>query len=293
MTRPGIRSFLTAFALLAGQVYLPAQTNSASPNFQEVYDLIRQHAAGLSDAELNHAAVQGLIKALGPKVSLVTSNAPMNPAAGAQLVSETTIFDGNIAYLRIIRVDSGLADAVSASFKQLNSTNKVSGIVLDLRYTGGSDYKAAAAAADLFVSKNEPLLNWGEGVVSSHEKSNALTVPVAILVNHETAGAAEAFAATFRETGAGLILGSRTGGQRNDHAGFSAQGRRSSLRIASAPITLGDGSSLSVDGIKPDIDVTVSMEERNAHSLRGRIPGPWKNQSGREPFHHQPAGRNE
>jgi hypothetical protein len=36
------------------------------------------------------------------------------------------------------------------------------------------------------------------------------------------------------------------------------------LRIASAPITLGDGVRLTTDGLKPDIDVTVSVEDERA-----------------------------
>jgi hypothetical protein len=36
------------------------------------------------------------------------------------------------------------------------------------------------------------------------------------------------------------------------------------LRIASAPITLGDGSSLPAQGIKPDIDVTVGQKAERA-----------------------------
>jgi C-terminal processing protease CtpA/Prc len=36
------------------------------------------------------------------------------------------------------------------------------------------------------------------------------------------------------------------------------------LRIGSAPVTLGDGSVLSTQGVKPDIDVTVSVEAERA-----------------------------
>jgi C-terminal processing protease CtpA/Prc len=262
MTRFRISFFFAAGIILAGQVSLPAQTNSASLDFQEVYNLIRQHAAGVSEAELNRAAVKGLLTALGPKVSLATKDSGTD-TAGTPLVTQTTMFDGNIAYLRIARVDDGLAKAVSAAYQQLSSTNKVSGIILDVRYADGSDYQAATATADLFVGKNQPLLNWGEGVVSSHEKSNALTMPVGILVNHETAGAPEALAAMLRETGSGLILGSPTAGAAMAMQDYPLKNGEH-LRIASAPVTLGDGSALSGRGIKPDIDVTVSVEAERA-----------------------------
>ena len=263
MTRPGTGLILAVLIFVTGRVSLFAETNNASPSFQEVYDLIRQHAAGLSDAELNRDAVQGLLAALGPRVSLVTNNPSTNLEAAVRPVNKATIFDGDIAYLRIANVSPGLASGVAGSYSQLNATNKISGIVLDLRYTDGLDYEAAAATADLFVSKKEPLLNWNGRFISSHQKTDALSVPVAALVNRATAGASEALAAMLRETGAGLILGSRTAGQAMVTQDFPLKdGER--LRVASAPITLGDGTSLSADGIKPDIDVTVSLEEERA-----------------------------
>ncbi|HWD91599.1 MAG TPA: S41 family peptidase [Verrucomicrobiae bacterium] len=263
MTRSGLIPLLTAVLAIASQISLSAQTNDAAPNFQEVYDLIRQHATGVSEAELNRAAVEGLVTALGPKVSLVTNNSTEDTATKTQLLTQSTIFEGDIAYLRIARVDEGLARAVRDAYQQLKSTNKVSGIVLDLRYADGAGYPAAAAVADLFASKSQPLLNEGKGMISSHEKKDAITTPVAVLVNHETAGAPEALAAMIRETGAGLILGSPTAGAAMLMQEYPLKdGER--LRIASAPITLGDGTPLPAQGLKPDIDVTVSEKAERA-----------------------------
>jgi C-terminal processing protease CtpA/Prc len=262
MTRSRIGIFLAAFLGLAGQVSLRAADTNASPDFQEVYDLIRQHASGLSAEELNRAAVQGLINALGSRVSLGTNNAPAE-SGEKKPVAEVILFDGNIAYLRITRVTEGLAKGITTAYEQIKATNKVSGIVLDLRYAGGADYQAAADAVDLFVSKNQPLLNWGNGVVSSHEKANAISVPVAVLVNHQTAAAAEALAAMVREAGAGLILGSRTAGGAMVMEDFPLKDGEH-LRIGSAPVMLGDGTHLSAQGLKPDIDVTVGEEAERA-----------------------------
>ncbi|HEX4264826.1 MAG TPA: S41 family peptidase [Verrucomicrobiae bacterium] len=257
MIRSGTALLLTALLAFAGQVSVPAQTNSGAPNFQEVYDVIRQHAKGVSEAELNRAAIQGLVTALGPKVTLVTNSSSANGAGEAALLTQTTIFEGDIAYLRVARVEQGLAKAIHAAYEQFKSTNKVSGIVLDLRYADGSDYSAAVGVADMFTGKNQPLLNWGEGVVSSREKTDAVSTPVAVLVNHDTAGAAEALAAMIRETGTGLMLGSPTAGAAMVTQDFPLKSGEI-LRIASAPVTLGDGTALSAHGLKPDIDVTVS-----------------------------------
>src|SRR5947209_20619193 len=95
----------------------------------------------------------------------------------------------------------------------LATTNRLNGVVLDLRYAEGHDYSAAADTADVFLKREHPLLDWGNGVVRSKEKEDAIAAPVAVLVDHETVGAAEALAAILRETGAGLVLGSKTAGR--------------------------------------------------------------------------------
>jgi C-terminal processing protease CtpA/Prc len=262
MTCSRIGLFLAGLIAFTSSIPLRAATTNASPDFQEIYDLIRQHAAGVSTDELNRAAVQGILTALGPKVAMGTNNASANTSTNP--IAEVMLFDGDIAYLRITRVDDGLAKAINAAYERVKTTNKVSGIVLDLRYAGGSDYRSAADAADLFVSKNQPLLNWGEGVVMSHEKNGSIRVPVGVLVNHETSGAAEALAAVVRETGAGLILGSRTAGDAMVMQDFTLKNGEH-LRIGSAPVTIGNGKALSSQGIPPDIDVTVSEAAERAY----------------------------
>ena len=166
-------------------------------------------------------------------------------AADKSTVSKSGLFDGNIGYVRVARVDDGLARAVRQAYEKVGGTNKLKGLVLDLRYSGGDDYAAAAAVADLFLKKERALLNWGNGLVRSREKSEAITAPLAVLVNHETAGAPEALAAVLREAGLALILGNQTAGR-------------------AASIELGSGVALSAEGLKPDISVAVSPDDERA-----------------------------
>jgi hypothetical protein len=89
-------------------------------------------------------------------------------------------------------------------------------------------------------------------------------VPAAVLVNHQTAASAEALAAVLRQTGAGLILGSRTAGQATGRQDFPLKnGQR--LRVATATIRLADGTALTADGLEPDIAVAVSPEDERSY----------------------------
>jgi hypothetical protein len=265
MTHFGFSSILCGLLLLAaGPTVSRADTKGDGPDYQEIYDLIRAHVAGISDAELNRAAVQGLLTTLSPKVSLVGKGISTPAASEGPLLSKVAMLGDGIAYLRVSRVADGLEGAIDDAYQRLAATNKLEGVVLDLRYATGVDYTTAAATADLFVAKAQPLLNWGNGVVSSHEKTNAIRLPVAVLVNGATAGSAEALAAALRETGSALVLGGRTAGQAMIAESFPLKSG-GELRIATAPIALGDGSTISLKGLEPDIGVTVSAEEERAY----------------------------
>src|SRR5258706_8470813 len=265
MRRIGIITLVGGLlAFIGAQPNVRAEAKTDALDFKEVYASIREHLVGTTDAELNRAAVKGLLSTLAPKVSLVENDAATNAAANSPIISRASLYDGNIAYLRIGRVDDGLAKAVRDASEKLGSTNKLKGIVLDLRFAGGDDYAAAAATADLFVKKEQPLLDWGNGMVRSKRKNDPIDLPVAIVINRQTSGAAEALAAVFRETGTGLILGGKTAGQAMITQEFPLKnGER--LRIATAPVRLGDGSALSGSGVKPDITVEVSPEDERAY----------------------------
>ncbi len=99
------------------------------------------------------------------------------------------VLENNVAYLRIGQVASNLPDEIQSAQTALAATNKVVGTILDLRFSGGSDLAAANATADLFSQKK---------------------LPLAILVNGETHGAADTLATDLRMARAGLVIGNST-----------------------------------------------------------------------------------
>lgn len=237
-----------------------AATNDL-PKFDEVYKLLRENLPGVTEDELNQAAVKGLIDQLQPKVSLATSDSDTNEP----ILARTEVYDGSFAYLRVGRVGEGLADKARTAYDQMSSTNqsKIKGVVLDLRFATGLDYPAAAATANLFIRDERPLLDWGNGSARATAKTNAISVPVAILVNHQTRGAAEALGAELRDANVGLLLGSPTAGAASVYKEFTlANGSR--LRIATSPVKVGSGSELSGE-LTPDIAVSVPLADEKAY----------------------------
>ncbi|HZL43194.1 MAG TPA: S41 family peptidase [Verrucomicrobiae bacterium] len=259
-------------AVVGVALCLPALGASQAPEFSEVYNIIKTHAAGVSDAELNRDAVQGLLSVLGHRAYLVTNSPAASNSPSGPLVSKAMLFEGETAYLRISNVSGDLAKEIRSAYAHLGSSNTVRGAVLDLRYCDGDDYDAAAAVADLFAAKAEPLLKSGTRTLSSQAKTNAIRVPVAVLVNGETAGAAEALAALMRNTGAGLLLGSQTAGRAMILQDFQLS-NGSELRVAVAPVLLWDGSALPSQGLQPDISVAVVPEEERGYFANSFLIG--------------------
>lgn len=242
--------------------HAPAQTDGALPAFDEVYQLLRANHKNLSGEELDRAATIGLLSALQSQVVLVT-NATDTTVAASNLLSRVSVLDKAFGYFRFGQIESGSNEAFKSAYEKLVATNKVKGVVLDLRYSSGTDYGAAAKTADLFINTEKDLLHWGEASARSTGKTNAIAVPVAILVNRHTSGAAEALAAILREAHVGLVLGTNTAGQASVFKEFPLKnGDR--LKIASVPVKLGSGNEISPEGVKPDIEIVLAAEEERA-----------------------------
>jgi hypothetical protein len=240
-----------------------AEGTNETPEFKEVYDLIRAHLPGISDADLNQMAVKGLVSELAPRVSLAGDGQTATTPLEIPLVRHSALLDKSIAYVRIGRVGPGLGEAVRGANAALGATNKLNGLILDLRYADGKNYATVADVADLFSTREKPLFDWGNGMVSSKAKTNSISVPVALLTNQQTRRAAEVLAAVLRQMGAGLILGGKTAGEALITQDFPLKNGQQ-LRVATIPIRLGDGTSLLGQSIKPDIDIEVDPDRERA-----------------------------
>jgi len=110
------------------------------------------------------------------------------PALSADSV-KSGLLESNVDYFRVSDVASNLPGQIQSAQSALSATNPPIGTVLDLRFADGDDLNAAREAADRF---------------------GRLKLPLAILVNLQTRGAAAALAKDLRLARAGLIFGNST-----------------------------------------------------------------------------------
>ncbi len=236
---------------------LLGQGDNETIKFKELYDIIKTRVPEISESQIEAAAVEGILNKFSNYVHIVSEDS-------AQQTNQTTIktllFEENIAYFKFTNINQELSEKFSILLSEIEKTNKLKGIILDLRFCGGKDYAAAAKLADLFYTEEKPLFIAGNTKYSSTKKTNAIEVPTIILVNSETSAGAEAFAGALKDCKNILIIGNNTKGKAFSYSDIKLSNGKI-LRVASSRIKISNGELFPTNGLKPEITVDVSLEE--------------------------------
>src|SRR5687768_7317471 len=130
------RSIL-AGTLFAGSIVAWCAAAPETPPFKEVYELIRTNAGGIREAELNDAAVDGLLAKVGSRAWRINPSKSSATETNVSPVSSTATFDDHYGYIRVGQVGPKLPEEFSLVLQKLASSNELKGLVLDLRYANG------------------------------------------------------------------------------------------------------------------------------------------------------------
>ena len=256
------RRLLRFWPVFAAALVWQGRGDVPMPPHKELLELIRAHVVGIPDAELDAAAAGALLEKV--RGHLLGPGETGEPVSTEPAIADRKVYDG-CAYVRVGQVSLALAPQLSAALQNVDLTN-APGLILDLRFAVGTDYRASANVVNLFVNEETTLLSWGDQLGVSLPKTNAWVRPVTVLVNRETRGAAEALAAALRQQRVGLMIGGRTAGQAavfeevplKDNSG-------NRLRLAVATVKTGDGQTLPTEGLVPDIEVKSRPEHDRAY----------------------------
>ena len=133
---------------------------------------------------------------------------------GIPPVSDKMMEDG-IGYVKVEALTKGKPQELASKIKSLEKSGAKK-ILLDLRYCAEGDENEGVAAANLFL--NHGTITYLQGQKFPREPFNAdpskaiTSLPVAVLVNKGTAGAAEIVAAAILENARGDVVGDKTFG---------------------------------------------------------------------------------
>ena len=169
---------------------------------------IRNLLAGAPGTSVNAEVVHGRQPAEPQKLSITRAIVPVPP------VSEKMMDDG-IGYVKTEALTKGNAEELAAKIKALEKSGAKK-ILLDLRNCAEGDENEGIAVANLFL--NHGTITYLQGQKFPRQSFNAdpakaiTTLPVAVLVNRGTAGAAEIVASAILENARGDVVGDKTFG---------------------------------------------------------------------------------
>jgi carboxyl-terminal processing protease len=160
-----------------------------------------------------------------------------------------------LGYIRLSTFSEGVHAYLARAVKKVESEG-AQGLVLDLRSNGGGLLQEAVLAAGIFLPK-------GEVVVTTDSRTQGHAVyktrggnlprrPVVVLVDGNTASAAEILTAALADDGGAEVVGEQTYGKGvfQQELGLSNGG---ALKLTVGEYFTPEGVNLAGDGIEPDV----------------------------------------
>lgn len=195
------------------------------------------------------------------QLNLVHSNYKTPSIYTRQMVADTC------GYIRIDAFTSGTASEFKAAVDELLQQGANS-LVFDLRDNTGENLNAALVAADYCVPSGEIAKQQdrdGNVTVLRMSDETEINVPIVCLVNGSTAGSAELFANALRKMAGATLVGTKTAGK-----GVVMSDAQSFSDGSAAYITVGllldnEDQTWNEEGLRPDIDAALSIDEQNAY----------------------------
>lgn len=285
LSRPAITaiSFLLIATLYgqgptASKPTSPAPAASATPTTQQIIDSLGQadlqaalaalksnftNPDALTETELNRATLTGLLVRMPGGLLFLPSKE--SGATEPSLPFYSEIFENHIGYLRLGALDGANLKELDKRLQEFGQ-KKVDALIIDLRASSAGDFSSAAELAKRFCSKGKALFSVHKAGARQDRQFTSDRDPsfqglMVLLVDNDTGGGAEAFAAAVRLYNKALVIGQASAGRAVEYSDLPLPSGKT-LRVASAEAVLPGGQSLFPGGVKPDLPVEMSMAEK-------------------------------
>ncbi len=181
----------------------------------------------------------------------------------------------SIGYVRISQFSRNTISELKKAFFDLNKTQKIAGLVLDLRGNPGGLLDQAVKVADEFVSSGTIVSITGHHNREEARANRAIlepSVPMVVLVDGGSASASEILAGALKNLGRAIVLGQRTFGKGSVQNLIDMKDGSGLKLTVDQYLTPGDQSIQSV-GIIPDVGLEPMLVKKNRVSLFNTYQG--------------------
>jgi carboxyl-terminal processing protease len=209
---------------------------------------IRRH-----DALLHFDVVRGTIAA---------------PTVSTRLLQDGTL---RIGYVKLDAFRLGATPVVGRALRKLQRQN-AAGIVLDLRGNPGGVFDQAVGVSSLFLERGVIVtlvgIHSGRHVYTA--RGGGTKLPVVVLVDHESASAAEIVAAALQDNRRAVIVGENTFGKALVQS-IRPLGNGAALRLTTAHYVTPSGADISLRGVTPDMHAIDNPATRTDEALQAAL----------------------
>lgn len=176
---------------------------------------------------------------------------------------------GQIGVITISRFGDDTVSLTNQAAQELKDQG-VSSIILDLRGNPGGLLDASVDVSGIWLQKGSTVLEekrGGEVVETFKTTSQPILagIPTVVLINEGSASASEIVAGALRDNDVATIIGTTSFGKGSVQRLIPLNGG-GSLKVTIARWYTPDGISIDKEGIKPDTEVELTAEDREAGS---------------------------
>ena len=172
------------------------------------------------------------------------------------------MMEDDIGYIAIARFESVTVDQFAEALAEVKGKG-AKGIVLDLRSNPGGSLPAAVAIAGMMLPKGTvvyTLDKYGNRQDYTSNGSNELQIPMAVLVNGNSASASEILAGAIKDYKKGTLVGTTTFGKGIVQQIFELEDE-SALKVTVSHYYTPNGNDIHGVGIEPDVVEEFDLEE--------------------------------
>lgn len=173
--------------------------------------------------------------------------------------------NSDIAYIGISQFSSNTALELNEVLNTMN-INKYKGMILDLRYNHGGELESAVGVSSFFVQPGPIvyIVDKDGNTITKASEGNYLGIPFVVLVNEESASAAEIVSGAIRDRGTGTLVGVKTFGKGIVQTIYQLDSG-TSVKLTTAKYLTPNKIDIHKKGIEPD--VVVKLKDREEATL--------------------------
>lgn len=177
---------------------------------------------------------------------------------------EYEMLEDQIGYLAVSEFDSVTYGQYEEALEAL-SDQGMEGLVVDLRNNPGGNLNTVCDMLDLVLPEGTIVYmedKEGKRQTYSSDDAHQLDVPMAVLVNGNSASASEIYAGAIQDHKAGTIVGTQTYGKGVVQQIFDL-GDGTSVKLTIAEYFTPKGRSINGEGVTPDLEVEYEPDEKD------------------------------